>query len=108
MLILITGVTGTFGQYLAQSALEKGHQVRGFGPSPSKLPKGLSAKLESFIQCEYYAEMISLDRAVSGVDAVICSYYPQADGVLDAQTPLLRGTERAGVKIYHGHSRNAD
>lgn len=108
MLILIAGTTGLLGKVLARVSLEKGHQVRGFGRSPSKLPPELLHKFESFVECEYYEDRVALDKAVSGVDAVICSYTSHAEAILDSQLALLRAVERAGVKIYHAHSWNSD
>lgn len=108
MLILIAGVTGNMGQRLARFGLEKGHSIRGFGRSPSKLPEPLSSRLESFVQCDDYTDRTALDRAVAGVDAVICTYTSDATAILDAQLPLFRATECAGVKIYHAHTWNCD
>lgn len=108
MLILVAGVTGNLGKHLAEIGLEKGHQIRGFGRSPANLDPKIMERLESFVQCEYYEERVALDKAVSGVDAVICSYASYADAILDAQLSLLRAVERAGVKIYHAHSWNYD
>ncbi|KIW42065.1 uncharacterized protein PV06_05650 [Exophiala oligosperma] len=108
MLILIAGVSGLLGKILARTGLDKGHQIRGFGRSPSKIPVDLLDQFESFVECEYYEERTALDKAVSGVDAVICSYTAHAEAILDSQLALLRAVERAGVKIYHAHSWNPD
>lgn len=108
MLILIAGVTGNMGQRLARFGLEKGHSIRGFGRSPSKLPDSLSSRMESFVQCDDYTDRTALDRAVAGADAVICTYTSDATAILDAQLPLLRAVERAGVKIFHAHTWNCD
>ncbi|EEU33772.1 uncharacterized protein NECHADRAFT_89148 [Fusarium vanettenii 77-13-4] len=108
MLILVAGVTGYLGKHLAQVGLEKGHQIRGFGRSPGKLPAEILGKLESFVECQSYDEREALDRAVAGADAVICCYTSHADAVLEAQLSLLRAVERAGIKVYHAHSWNAD
>ncbi|KAH7136916.1 hypothetical protein B0J13DRAFT_449619 [Dactylonectria estremocensis] len=108
MLILIAGVSGHLGKHLAKVGLDQGHQIRGFGRSPNKLPPGLLDRLESFVQCDSYHDKAALDKAVAGVEAVICCYTSHADAVLDAQLSLLRAVERAGVKIYHAHSWNAD
>ncbi|KAL5319194.1 hypothetical protein ACEPPN_012243 [Leptodophora sp. 'Broadleaf-Isolate-01'] len=94
MLILVAGVTGYLGKNLAQVGLEKGHQVRGFGRSPNKLPAELLGKLESFVQCEWYDDRAALYRAVTGADAVICCYTSHADAVLEAQISLLRAVDR--------------
>ncbi|KAK7402524.1 hypothetical protein QQX98_011732 [Neonectria punicea] len=108
MLILIAGVSGHLGKHLAQAGLDQGHQIRGFGRSPQKLTPELRGRLESFVQCDSYNDMAALDKAVNGVDAVICAYTSHADAVLEAQLSLLRAVERAGVKVYHAHSWNAD
>ncbi|KAL6243794.1 hypothetical protein RBB50_009228 [Rhinocladiella similis] len=108
MLILIAGVSGLLGKILARTGLERGHKIRGFGRSPSKIPADLLDKFESFVECEYYEDRLALDKAVSGVDAVICSYTAHAEAILDSQLALLRAVERAGVKIYHAHSWNPD
>ncbi|KAJ9603627.1 hypothetical protein H2200_011813 [Cladophialophora chaetospira] len=108
MLILIAGVSGNLGRALAQYGLDHGHQIRGFGRSPTKLPSAILTRLESFVECDYYEERTALDKAVSGVDAVICSYVSHADAILESQLALLRAVERAGVKIYHAHSWNAN
>ncbi|KIW20064.1 hypothetical protein PV08_00639 [Exophiala spinifera] len=108
MLILIAGVSGLLGKILARTGLEKGHRIRGFGRSPSKIPAELLDKFESFVECEYYEDRLALDKAVSGVDAVICSYTAHAEAILDSQLALLRAVERAGVKVYHAHSWNPD
>lgn len=108
MLILVAGVTGYLGKQLAQVGLDKGHQIRGFGCSPNKLPTELLEKLESFVQYESYDDRGALDRAVAGADAVICCYTAHADAAFDAQLSLLRAVERAGIKVYHAHSWNSD
>ncbi|CAJ0546484.1 Ff.00g011110.m01.CDS01 [Fusarium sp. VM40] len=108
MLILVAGVTGYLGKHLATVGLEKGHKIRGFGRSPNKLPAELLGKLESFVQCESYDDKEALDKAVSGAQGVICCYTSHADAVLEAQISLLRAVERAGIKVYHAHSWNAD
>jgi nucleoside-diphosphate-sugar epimerase len=108
MLILIAGVSGNLGRLLAQHSLDRGHQVRGFGRSPSKLPASLLERFESFVECDFYDNRVALDKAVSGADAVICSYVSHAEAILESQLALLRAVERAGIKIYHGHSWNSD
>ena len=108
MLILVAGVSGHLGKHLAQIGLEKGHQIRGFGRSPSKLPPQLLEQLESCVECDSYDDKPAVDTAASGTDAVICAYTSHADAILDAQLALLRAVERAGIKVYHAHSWNCD
>ncbi|KAK3362190.1 hypothetical protein B0T24DRAFT_690945 [Lasiosphaeria ovina] len=108
MLILIAGISGNLGKYLAEHGLAKGNQIRGFGRTPSKLAPNILARLESFVQCDHYTDRAALQRAVAGVDAVICSYASHPDAILDAQLALLRAVEEAGIKVYHAHSWNSD
>ena len=108
MLILIAGVSGNLGKVLAQIGLDKGHQIRGFGRSPFKLTAKLFERLESFVECEFYDDRQALNKAVSGVDAVIYAYVSRAEAILESQLSLLCAVERAGVMVYHAHSWNCD
>ncbi|KAL1614111.1 hypothetical protein SLS56_012187 [Neofusicoccum ribis] len=53
-------------------------------------------------------DIAALDRAVAGVDAVICAYAALPEILLEGQLLLLRAAERAGVKIFHASSWNYD
>jgi hypothetical protein len=108
MLVLIAGITGTLGQFLAKEALSRGLSVRGLGRNPSKLPADLSSKLESFITSQTYYDIPALDLAVHGVDAVICAYAPSALMDTDAHLLLLRAAERANIKIFVASCWNND
>jgi len=106
MLILIAGVTGNLGQQLAIAALAAGHTVRGLGRTPSKLPEDLKSKFESFVESKNWDDVPALDKACTGVEAVICSYTPYPVPSLDGQLLLLRAAERAGIKRFHAASWN--
>lgn len=108
MLILIAGVTGNIGSHAARHALAGGHQVRGLGRSPDRLHLNVREQLESFVVSSSYYDIEALDRAVHGVDAVICTYGGLPELHLDAQLLLLRAAERAGVKRYLAASWNYD
>ena len=108
MLILIAGATGTLGQKLIASALSRHHQVRALGRSPAKLQAPLLAQLESFIVCESYNDISTLDQACSGADAVICAYTGLPELQVDAQLLLLRSAEKAGIKKFIANSWNYD
>ncbi|KAH8889081.1 NAD(P)-binding protein [Thozetella sp. PMI_491] len=108
MLILVAGLSGNLGKYLAEYGIENGHQIRGFGRSPSKVPDSLLKQLESFVECEHYDDRATLKKAVTGVDAVICCYAGHPTAVLEAQLSLVRAVEEAGIKVYHAHSWNYD
>lgn len=108
MLILIAGITGNVGAHAAAHALSQGHTVRGLGRNPSKLPDTTAAKIESFVTSTSYYDTPALDRAVAGVDAVICAYMGMPELHLDAQLLLIRACERANVKRYLAASWNYD
>jgi hypothetical protein len=108
MLILVAGITGNIGAYAAAHALSRGHTVRGLGRNPSKLPAATSAALEDFVTSSSYYDIAALDRAVAGVDAVICAYMGMPELHLDAQLLLIRACERAGIKRYLAASWNYD
>ena len=100
MLILIAGITGMVGLPCAHAALSRGHTVRGLGRNPNKLPDDLSRRLESFVQSASIYDIPALDRAVKGVDAIICAYTYAPEVVVEGQLLLLRAAERAGVKVW--------
>lgn len=104
MLILIAGVTGNIGRQATRAGEQRGHQIRGLGRSPAKLDDHLSAALESFVVSDNYYDIAALERAVEGVDAVICAYGGLPELALDAQLLLLRAAECAGIKVGGGHS----
>lgn len=108
MKILIAGITGNIGSHAAAHALSLGHSIRGLGRNPSKLPAATLSALESYIQSTTYYETAALDRAVAGVDAVICAYSGLPELHLDAQLLLLRASERAGVKRFLAAGWNYD
>ena len=108
MLILIAGITGNIGGHAAKHALAIGHQVRGLGRSPEKLHPILHSQLESFVTSSSYSDIASLDRAVEGVDAVICAYGGLPELHLDAQLPLFRAVDHAGVNRYLAAGWNYD
>lgn len=108
MLVLIAGITGGFGLRLAKSALAQSVSVRGLGRSPEKLDSQFSGALDSFVTIDSYYDIPALERAVAGVDAVICAYAPTPVMNLDAHLLLLRATERAGIKIFLASSWGHD
>ncbi|KAF2169269.1 hypothetical protein M409DRAFT_64988 [Zasmidium cellare ATCC 36951] len=108
MLVLIAGVTGNLGQKLVKSLLSRNHQVRGLGRSPSKLDKDIQSGLESFVQSQNYYDVPALEKACTGVDAVICAYLGTPELQLEGQLLLLRAAERVGVKRYVAAAWNYD
>ncbi|KAH7065560.1 NmrA-like family protein [Macrophomina phaseolina] len=108
MLVLIAGITGMVGKPCAEAALARGHAVRGLGRSPDKLGQDLLTRLEGFEKSTGIYDLAALERAVAGVDAVICAYGFDPELVVEGQLLLLRAAERAGVKIFHAASWNYD
>lgn len=108
MLLLIAGITGRLGQLLATNAISRGISVRGLARDPTKLNSELSIQLESFVQSENYYDVPALDKAVTGVDAIISAYNPQPLLNLDGNLLLLRAAERANIKVFFSSTWNLD
>ncbi|KAI1497601.1 hypothetical protein F5X99DRAFT_396342 [Biscogniauxia marginata] len=108
MLVLIAGITGMCGQAVAKAALSQGHKVRGSGRSPDKLDSKTASQLEGFVQTKDMLDTAALDKAVSGVDAVVCALNNAPEVIVAGQLALLWAAERAGVKIFHAASWNYD
>ncbi|KAH6955945.1 hypothetical protein BKA56DRAFT_602528 [Ilyonectria sp. MPI-CAGE-AT-0026] len=108
MLVLIAGVTGNLGQKLVHSLVDHGHQVRGLSRNASKLAPETRSLLESFVECSSFYDIAALDRACTGVDAVVCAYAIDPRLQLEGQLLLVQACERAGVQRYVAASWNHD
>ncbi|KAF4945287.1 hypothetical protein FSARC_14460 [Fusarium sarcochroum] len=108
MLLLIIGITGDLGQRLAREAIARGIQVRGLARNLDKLKVEISEKLQSFIRSQSYGDISALDKAMAGVDAVICAYTTDPVLFLDGNLAALRAAERAQVKIFVASSFTND
>ncbi|RXG47529.1 hypothetical protein VDGE_06468 [Verticillium dahliae] len=108
MVVLIAGITGSLGQRLARTALDRGLAVRSLGRSPDKLDPTIAASLESFVQSASHEDIPALDKAVAGVDSIINAYSPTDILSLDGSLLLLRAAERAGIKVFIASSWNYD
>lgn len=108
MLVLIAGVTGNLGSRMIDSFISRGHQVRGLGRNPSKLPSELRQKLENFVEVSSSVDVTGLEKACHGVDAVVCAYQGHPELVVEGQLLLLRAAERMGVKRFVANSWNCD
>jgi hypothetical protein len=108
MLVLVTGVTGNMGQKLVTSLTTQGHQTRGLGRSASKLRPEIQASLESFVEFSSFDDIAALNKACSGVNAVICAYGMDPRIQLEGQLLLLRAAERAGISIFAAQSWKHD
>ncbi|KAF7621054.1 hypothetical protein AFLA_011370 [Aspergillus flavus NRRL3357] len=108
MLVLVAGVTGNLGSRMIDSFISRGHQVRGLGRNPSKLPSELRQKLENFVEVSSSVDVTGLEKACHGVDAVVCAYQGHPELVVEGQLLLLRAAERMGVKRFVANSWNCD
>ncbi|KEY74886.1 hypothetical protein S7711_09962 [Stachybotrys chartarum IBT 7711] len=100
MLVLLAGATGSLGKQLIASFLKRNHQVRVIARNRSKLNEATLSQLEGFVQSKSYYDIEALDRACSGVDAVVCVYNGAPELQVDGQLLLVRAAERAGVRRY--------
>lgn len=99
MLILIAGITGLVGLPCAKAAIARGHKVRGLARSARKLLKEVQYQLEGFEPMVGLHDIAAMDKAVAGVDAVICALAGLPEMFLETQLLLLRAAERADVKV---------
>jgi uncharacterized protein YbjT (DUF2867 family) len=105
MLILIAGITGLVGLPCAKAAIARGHKVRGLARSARKLPKEVHDQLEGFEPMVGLHDIAAMDKAVAGVDAIICALAGLPEMFLETQLLLLRAAERAGVKVRYTTQR---
>lgn len=82
--------------------------MRGLGRTPDKLAPELSRQLELFVQATSYYDIPALEKAVTGVDAVINAYAPTPELDLDGHLLLIRAAERAQIKIFIASSWSRD
>ena len=109
MLVLVVGVTGNIGQKLIPSLRRRGHQVRGLGRNPEKLPRELYDQLESFVTSKAFWDVPAIEAACAGpVDAIINAQPGAPEMTVEAQLLLLRAAERAGVRIFIASSWSYD
>ncbi|KAJ9258333.1 hypothetical protein DTO271D3_4739 [Paecilomyces variotii] len=108
MLILIAGITGFVGIPCARAAFARGHKVRGLARNANRLPDDISNQLESFETLSNNHDVAAMDRAVDGIDAIICAFAGLPELFMESQMLLLRAAERAGVKVFHASSWNYD
>jgi putative NADH-flavin reductase len=99
MKVVIFGASGRTGRALVQEALERGHEVRAFARTPSKIEVEHD-RLE-VVQGDVQ-DAGAVDRAVAGVDAVLSVLGP-TDNRPDRQVTkgtraILDAMERRGVR----------
>ena len=99
MLILVAGITGFVGLPCAEAALARGHKVRGLARNADKVPKDIRDQLEGFETLPHIYDVDTMNRAVKGVDAVVCAFAGLPEMFVESQLLLLRAAERAKVKV---------
>lgn len=82
--------------------------VRGLGRTPDKLAQEITTQLESFVESRSYYDILALDKAVAGVDAVINAYAPTPALDLDGHLLLIRAAEQAQIKVFVASSWSRD
>jgi putative NADH-flavin reductase len=99
MNLLIFGSTGSIGRQLVKQALEHGHTVTAFARDPSKL----DIKHDNLKVAQGDAmDVPSVERAVQGQDAVLCSLGAGAKGAVRSTGTknIVRAMEEAGVRRF--------
>lgn len=99
MKLIIFGSTGNIGRQLVRQALEQGHAVTAFARDTSKLD--ISHDNLKTVQGDAL-DLTSVEQAVQGHDAVLCSLGAGAKGTVRTQGTqnIVRAMEKAGVRRF--------
>lgn len=97
MKLLVFGATGGMGLQLVELALAQGHDVAAFARNPSKLD--VEHKSLELFQGDAM-ELSSLDEAMQGQEAVLCSLGAGRKGTVRAEGTrnIILAMEKAGVR----------
>ena len=99
MKLLIFGSTGSIGRQLVKQALDRGHIVTAFARDPSKL----DIKHENLKMVQGDAlDLPSVDQAVKGQDAVLCSLGAGSKGTVRSEGTknIVEAMEKSGVRRF--------
>lgn len=97
MKLLVFGSTGGVGRQLVKQALEQGHTVTAFARDPAKLDiKHANLKV---VQGDAM-DLASVEKAVQGQDAVLCSLGAGRKGTIRSERHIIRAMEKAGVRRF--------
>jgi putative NADH-flavin reductase len=99
MKLLVFGSTGSIGRELLKQALEYGHTVTAFARDPSKLDfKHLNLKEAQGDAMDFP----SVEQAVQGQDAVLCSLGAGSKGTVRSEGTrnIVRAMEKTGVRRF--------
>jgi putative NADH-flavin reductase len=99
MKLVIFGSTGSMGHPLVVQALEEGHTVTAFARNPAKLE--IEHANLTVVQGDVL-DSASLEMAVDGQDAVLCSLGAGAKGTIRSEGTrnIVRAMEKAGVSRF--------
>lgn len=99
MKVLIFGATGSVGQHLVQQALARGHIVTVFVRDAAKLG---DARAEVRVVLGDVMDSASVEEAVAGQDAVLCSLGAGRKGRVRSGGTLniVRAMEKMGVRRF--------
>lgn len=99
MKLVIFGSTGSMGHQLVLQALEQGHTVTAFARNPAKLE--IEHANLTVVQGDAL-DSASVEMAVDGQDAVLCSLGAGAKGTIRSEGTrnIVRAMEKAGVSRF--------
>ena len=99
MKLVIFGSTGSVGHHLVVQALEHEHTVSAFARNPAKL--GIEHANLTAVQGDAL-DSASVEEAVDGQDAVLCSLGAGAKGAIrtEGTRNIVRAMEKAGVSRF--------
>lgn len=99
MKLIIFGSTGSIGRQLVRQGLEQGHLVTAYARDPSKLDiRHDNLKL---VQGDAM-DLSSVEKAVQGQDAVLCSLGAGAKGTVRSRGTknIIRAMEKVGIRRF--------
>ena len=99
MKLIIFGSTGSIGRQLVRQGLEQGYLVTAYARDPSKL--GIRHDNMKVVQGDAM-DLSSVEKAVQGQDAVLCSLGAGAKGTVRARGTknIIRAMEKVGIRRF--------
>lgn len=99
MKLIIFGSTGSIGRQLVRQGLEQGHLVTAYARDPSKLD--IRHDNMKVVQGDAM-DLSSVEKAVQGQDAVLCSLGAGAKGTVRSRGTknIIRAMEKVGIRRF--------
>ena len=99
MKLIIFGSTGSIGRQLVRQGLEQGYLVTAYARDPSKL--GIRHDNMKVVQGDAM-DLSSVEKAVQGQDAVLCSLGAGAKGAVRSRGTknIIRAMEKVGIRRF--------